>query len=171
MVRTVFALTRKTDYALIAMTSMTKDQGLVSARGLASRLNLPLPVLRNVLKQLSQGGLINSSRGQHGGYQLARPADRITLVDLIEAIEGPLHLVMCCRPIDDPQRQACEREDTCAVKRPVQRVHGLIKQLLGHISLAQIAMDDLPSDITAISSNGTQRRVNTGAARIPITNH
>jgi Rrf2 family protein len=91
----VFALTRKTDYALIAMTSMAKDHGLVSARGLAIRLNLPLPVLRNVLKQLSQGGLINSSRGQHGGYQLARPADRITLVDLIEAIEGPLHLVMC----------------------------------------------------------------------------
>jgi Rrf2 family protein len=165
----VFSLTRKTDYALVALTSMAAEGDLVSARDLARRLNLPLPVLRNVLKRLAQVGLISSARGQQGGYQLAREAEAISLVDLIEAMEGPLRLTMCCRPEGDPERCACEREDACAVKRPVQRVHGLMKQFLSRISIAQIAADDMPQDLFTMVAAGN--RLNGSAHRIPITNH
>jgi Rrf2 family protein len=143
----VFSLTRKTDYALVALATMAQQSERMSARGLADRLNLPLPVLRNILKQLTQQGLINSTRGQQGGYHLARGPERISLVELIEAMEGPLRLTMCCRPENDPQRHQCDVEDTCTVKRPVQRVHRLMKQFLSHITLAQIADDDLPSEV------------------------
>lgn len=165
---TVFALTRKTDYALVALTSMATDGDLVSARDLAERLQLPLPVLRNILKHLAQEGLISSARGQQGGYQLARDAATISLADLIEAMEGPLRLTMCCQPEGTAERCACEREDVCAVKRPVRRVHGLMKQLLSRISLAQIAADDMPADLLSMVTN---TRLNGTANRIPITNH
>ncbi len=146
----MFSLTRKTDYALVALTAMVHERHLVSARGLADRLNLPLPVLRNILKHLTQVGLINSTRGQQGGYQLARTAEEISLVDLIEAMEGPLRLTMCCRPSGDPDRDKCDLEGSCMIKRPVQRVHALMQQFLSRISLAQLAHDEVPREVQVL---------------------
>ena len=164
----MFALTRKTDYALVALTAMASASEMISARGLADRLNLPLPVLRNILKRLTQVGLVQSARGQQGGYQLARDAQAISLVELIEAMEGPLRLTMCCRGADDPEREACEREGVCSIRRPVQRVHGLMRQFLSRVTLAQIAADDLPSDLTTMMSGRVESN---GHRRIPVTNH
>lgn len=167
----MFALTRKTDYALVALTAMVDEPALVSARGLADRLNLPLPVLRNILKHLTQVGLVNSTRGQQGGYQLARTAEEISLVDLIEAMEGPLRLTMCCRPESDPSRHQCDLEHTCSIKRPVQRVHTLMKQFLSRVSLAQIAADDVPQNIAVLVESNVCPCQSRSEQSTPATTH
>ena len=73
----MIVLTRKTDYALVAMAHLAHhpgEEGISSARDIADRYHVPLPVLMNILKTLNREGLVISVRGARGGYRLARPA-------------------------------------------------------------------------------------------------
>ncbi len=80
----MLSLTRKTDYALIAMAELARRAPtMVSVREMSQRLGLPLPALTNILKQLTRSGLVTSTRGPNGGYRLARDPDRITLSELM----------------------------------------------------------------------------------------
>ena len=133
--------TRKTDYALVALAGLARRiHGSSSARDLADELKLPLPVLRNILKLLASRGLLVSSRGPSGGYQLARPAGDITLAQVIEVIEGPIHLVRCCSPTDDEEHQ-CQLVDSCLIKGNVLRVHESLLDFLNRVTLAELAPD------------------------------
>ena len=90
----VLALTKKTDYALIALSELAKRSDVViSARGIAERYGVPLALLTNILKGLNRAGIVKSERGAHGGYRLARPAESVNLHELIVVIEGPLRLL------------------------------------------------------------------------------
>ncbi len=144
----MLSLTRKTDYALVAMVDLA-DQAdrRWSSRDIANRCDLPFPVLTNILKQLTQHGLVTAVRGPHGGYQLARRADEITLIDLIEAIEGPSRLTLCCQDSSETDAKSCDIESSCRIKSPVRKVHEGLRNVLGHVTLAQIACDDVPVDL------------------------
>ena len=67
----MLSLNRKTDYALVALAGLCAADQRLSARDLAGRLQLPLPVLRNILKVLTQRGVLRSEQGSRGGYRLA----------------------------------------------------------------------------------------------------
>ena len=89
----MLTLTRKTDYALIALSHLAANQGrIVSAREIAGKYRVPLALLMNLLKLCAAAGLVESVRGARGGYRLGKPPEKITLVELVEAIEGPLKL-------------------------------------------------------------------------------
>jgi Rrf2 family protein len=154
----VFSLTRKTDYALVALADMAGDpSGPVSARDLAERLRLPLPVLRNILKHLSQAGLVRSTRGQQGGYRLARRPEEISLAELIEAMEGPMRLALCCgdqHGRNNGEAADCAIETSCSARGPVRKVHGLVRGLLDRITLAEIARDRVPMRIEPPDAGG-----------------
>ena len=69
----MLSLTRKTDYALIALSHMAHDpEGCCSAREIATRYRVPLPLLMNILKLLTRRGFAKSARGPHGGYRLVK---------------------------------------------------------------------------------------------------
>lgn len=92
----MLSLTRKADYALVAAVYLARRQaeggGPVSAREIAEQFDLPRPLLMNVLKQLAGAGLLRSVRGANGGYGLVVPADRLTVLQLVEAVaEGDEH--------------------------------------------------------------------------------
>ena len=94
-------LTRKTDYALVALAGLARHPAAyASARDLAGQLQLPLPVLRNILKQLAAAGLLASTRGPSGGYKLA--------VDSVGAGVGETVLVL---DEGNSARQLLEVED------------------------------------------------------------
>jgi len=85
----MLCLSRKTDYALIALSYMAGRQGQVcSAREIAAAYALPLPLLMNILKTLHRKGLLRSTRGTKGGYGIAAHLDAASLYDLIEVLEG-----------------------------------------------------------------------------------
>jgi Rrf2 family protein len=133
--------TRKTDYALVALAGLARrNHGSSSARDLADELKLPLPVLRNILKLLTTHGLLVSSRGPSGGYQLARPAGEISLARVIEIIEGPIHLVRCCSPTEGDEPQ-CQIVDSCLIKGNVRRVHESLIDFLNRVTLAELTPD------------------------------
>ncbi|MCH8823906.1 MAG: Rrf2 family transcriptional regulator [Planctomycetes bacterium] len=133
-------ITRKTDYALLALASLAnlEPQG-TSARELSERLHLPLPVLRNILKQLARSGVLKSTRGTKGGYRLAKPPSEISLAELVEAIEGPLRLTRCCPTPENESEQECKLEETCIIQMNVRKVHARLMEFLGEVKLAEIA--------------------------------
>lgn len=138
-------LTRKTDYALVALAGLAHmDRSSASARDLAEELKLPLPVLRNILKVLTSHGLLISSRGPSGGYQLARPPEQITLAQVVEVIEGPVQLARCC-PVQGVEADApCRLEDSCLIKGNVRMIHESLMRFLNNINLAQVVPDREP---------------------------
>lgn len=149
----MLALTRKTDYAVLALADLASKPGrLVRAREIAQELGVPEALLINILKQLRQYGLVASSRGPRGGYCLARPPEEITLVQLIEAVEGPIRLTQCCHEHGDVSEARCELEPSCRVREPVRRVHDSLQRFLAQVTLAQIANDTVPVQVTMFTS-------------------
>lgn len=172
----MLSLTRKTDYALVALASLARSTKRgpkggpaeplrASAHDLADELHLPLPVLRNILKTLAQHGLLSSTQGSSGGYGLAKPANDITLADVIEAMEGPMRLAVCCPIAEGAAEQHCFREDSCRIKATVRRVHDSLRQFLDTVSLADIASDRVPAAGKRVRSS---RRKSGGTTRLPI---
>ncbi len=138
----MISLTRRTEYALIAVTYLARHpERVISAREIAARHRVPLPLLMNVLKVLASGELVTSVRGAKGGYRLADPPEDISLARVIEVVEGPIRLVRCAGPRSGRGKEPCVRNDTCPVRRPVQKIHARLRQFLGEVSLAQIAAE------------------------------
>jgi Rrf2 family protein len=139
----MLTLTRKTEYALIALTHLARVNGeVVSARDLADKHAMPQPLLMNILKQLQRGGMIESVRGARGGYRMHVSPAEISLARLIETLEGPFRLVRCAEPDDGESVEGCELSGGCPIKSPAARIHERLKDFLDNVSLAEIAHDD-----------------------------
>lgn len=126
-------ITKIADYGFILLAHMAQqDQdSLHNAKDLSENINIPLPTVSKVLKILTQGGVLKSHQGSKGGYSLTRPASKITAVEILEAIEGPLAITDCS------SEEGCERN--CVVSPSWQRVNGTIIKVLKELRLADIA--------------------------------
>ena len=135
-------LSKKADYALIAMKHLTlhNDSGAASAREIAEQYDIPIELMAKVLQRLVRGGLLASHHGTRGGYQLARGATQISVADVIQAIEGPVSVTACST--EDGQ---CEQYAKCNVRDPLWRVRERILAALGECTIAELAAD-IPSD-------------------------
>ncbi len=91
-------ISAKVDYAIRALAELAAAPGLVTAEQLASAQSIPPKFLESILSQLRSGGLVSSQRGSAGGYQLARPADEISIAEVIRELEGPIATVRGVRP-------------------------------------------------------------------------
>ena len=129
-------LSKKTDYAIILLTHLGEVGNHVSAQKVAAHYQLPYPMVANILKQLVSSGLIESTRGQRGGYVLARPADEIKLSEIIEVIDSPFSLVECAHDED-----LCKIYQCCPTQRPLIALHNKIQQFFEETSLAAIISD------------------------------
>jgi len=90
----------KVDYALRAMLELAAAGGLVKGEQLATAQGIPQKFLESILIDLRHAELVASRRGVEGGYALARPAERISVADVIRAVEGPIATVRGARPED-----------------------------------------------------------------------
>jgi Rrf2 family protein len=105
-------LTQECDYAVRAvleLAQLPKDQRLYS-KIIAERQDIPAPFLAKILAQLAQHGIVDSQRGPQGGVRLVRPAHKVSLLDVVQAIEGPVALNRCAR-----QPELCDRSSFCPV--------------------------------------------------------
>lgn len=149
----MLSLTRKTEYALIALWQLARCDGeVVSARDIAQQHGVPLPLLMNVLKSLHRKGLVTSVRGASGGYKLAIHPAEVNLRELIEAIEGPVELIRCASTNGDAEAvegdgACCDLLSGCPIRKPVQRVHERFIGFLNEVSLAELIRDDSLMDL------------------------
>lgn len=142
----MLALTRKTEYALIAMSHLAaRLNEVVSAREIAESSGLPLPILTNILKTLAHAGVVRSTRGASGGYGLAKSIDAITLHELIATIEGPFQLVQCAlADTASNGRSPCQLEPSCPIRTPVYKIHDRLKDFLEGVTLAELMQSPPP---------------------------
>ncbi len=98
----------------------------------------------NVLKRLNRTGHVNSVRGAHGGYVLKVRPEEFSLAALIEAVEGPVHLVRCSNPGHDDARP-CTLTSRCFIRRAVLRVHKRMRDFLDGVTVAEIAREEDPT--------------------------
>jgi Rrf2 family protein len=92
-------ISARSDYGIRALTELTALGGASqTVTELAAAQDIPARFLQNILLQLRRRGLVQSQRGTEGGYRLARPADRITLAEVMRALEGPLAGIRGARP-------------------------------------------------------------------------
>lgn len=140
-----FNLTRKTDYALIALSRLAKEQngegGPLSARQIADEYNLPLPLLMNALKELHRAGVLCSRRGAGGGYLLCDEPGRISLQRIIEALEGPVTVTLCGDDNHEDLDEPCQFMSLCPISEPITRFNGLLKNFLDSITLEDLIRD------------------------------
>lgn len=127
-------VTRLTDYATVVLTALAQaPDRVLSAAELAEHARLELPTVSKVLKPLAHAGLVTSFRGANGGYRLARPAAAISLIEVVEAIEGPLGMTEC-----SGDHRHCEHEPHCGVQTHWRRVNDVIATALRDVSLADM---------------------------------
>ena len=101
-----------------------------SAREISERFGVPASMMMNVLKELSASGYVESVRGAHGGYRLARDPDQINLGDLIATIERPVRLAECVTDAAGEDECTCELMARCPISDPVHRVHRKLADFL-----------------------------------------
>lgn len=151
----MLSLTRKTEYALRVLADLAgNSSGRCSARLLAERHKVPARVLTNILNQLSRHGVVVSVRGANGGYRLSRSAKRISLMAILEAIEGPFQLTRCCPTNFDIEDQDCEARPDCRIKECIHTLHSYIRQLLERVTLDEVACNSLALGIDAVVDGG-----------------
>lgn len=129
-------LSRKADYALLILSYLHQKQGGGTARAVAEKFGLGRPFVANILKELGHHGFVASSRGVKGGYALARPADTITLAELLESIEDGFRLTVCNTTAREHDH--CALEGACALKAPLAGVHQRLIEVLRGITLAEL---------------------------------
>jgi FeS assembly SUF system regulator len=131
-------VSKLTDYATVVMTVLADDMavagdGVLSAQDVAERARLELPTVSKLLKQLAHAGLVESFRGVKGGYRLARAPARITIAEIVTAMEGPIGMTEC-----GAHAGVCDHESHCGVRVNWQRINHAIAHALASVTLADM---------------------------------
>jgi Rrf2 family protein len=146
---------RMADYGVLLLGHFARNElSMASASDLAGIFHMPRAVVANLLKEFGKAGLLESRRGLHGGYMLARDPTDISLFEILSVVDGPVRLIDCATADDDSKADAssaCEYEDVCHSRNPLVSVNRQIIGFLEDISLAGLMSDSPP--IAAIESN------------------
>jgi FeS assembly SUF system regulator len=127
---------KKADYGFIALKylAMHSRAESYSAADIAEVYKVSAPLMAKVLQKLAKDGLVAARHGSSGGYTLARDPSQITALDVIRAIEGPLFIASCVT-----SRGECGVSTTCSIREPIRRVNDSIVDVLGKVTISQIA--------------------------------
>jgi Rrf2 family protein len=143
-------ISAKSDYAVRALLTLAAEGNAKPVKGefLATSQDIPVKFLENILVDLRRAGLVMSQRGAEGGYRLSRPADAITLADVIRAVDGPLANIRGVRP------EGVEYE---GVALPLQEVwiamRAALRSVLEAVSLADVTSGSLPPAVKTLCAD------------------
>jgi Rrf2 family cysteine metabolism transcriptional repressor len=130
----------KGEYGVRLMVQLARHYGMgpASLAGIAAEEDLPRAYLEQLVVSLREAGLVVSTRGAHGGYELARPPEAITMSAVLRALEGPIAPMFCAT--DDPEHAlVCDRSSRCTVNLLWVRVRDAITSTLESMTLADLA--------------------------------
>ncbi len=128
-------LSKLSDYGIVILAAMAETQEVShTAHSLAGRTRVPRPTVSKLLKALSLSDLVRSVRGRNGGYFLSRSPDKISVTEIIEAIEGPMAITEC--GLDGG---TCELEAHCHTRPHWRHINHAIRNALEGVTLQQLA--------------------------------
>jgi Rrf2 family protein len=131
-------VTRRTDYAIRLLVALAQkpDGSYVSATELAATQQVPRAVARSILSALSRSGLVVGRKGAGGGMGLGAPPDRISLLSVVEAVEGPITFSLCTT---DPEY--CGYAEECSMHRVWRDAENLVRGFLASHTLADLGAE------------------------------
>jgi Rrf2 family protein len=137
-------LTARSEYGMLALIDLGVrfGEGPVSARGVAERQGIPMKFLEQLLAAMRKAGLVSASRGAHGGFTLTRDPSLITVLEVVEALEGPLAPTSC------DGGQLCGRSGICAAAGVWSRATEALRDVftttsVGDLCSRQVAFDNV----------------------------
>ena len=146
-------LTRQTDYAMRAVLYLATSP-LASIKEIAEAQSVPQEYLAKILQKLARAGIVTTHRGVGGGVSLARVPEKISMLDVIEAIEGNVALNRCfIKPSE------CPRESFCAMHDELDRIGSSLAAMFGKVNFARLARDE------AARTGSNSARVSGNSAR------
>ena len=127
-------LTRKTEYALIALRHLrlVDVDKVVSTKDIATNYNIPRPLLAKVLQELSQSEFVEPVQGPKGGYKLKANLDNITMTQFFEIMEGPLGIMDCYFGSN------CELIDSCNIRTPINQLNQSMRTMFDNMTLNEV---------------------------------
>jgi len=139
----------KVDYALRAVIELEANgDGPVKGERIAQAQAIPLKFLENILGDLRHAGVVRSQRGVEGGYWLARPADEITVAEVVRAVEGPIANVRGVGPETVEYVGSAER-----LREVWIAVRANLRAVLEHVTIADLARGELPAAVEELAAN------------------
>ena len=155
----MFKLNRMTDYAIVVLGALAHRQGEILATAqLAELTGLNQPTVAKVAKTLMAADLLETQRGAHGGYRLAQPAAATSLVQIVEAMEGPIAVNDCV----DGAQAPCAVSNCCFMSRNWNRVNLAVRNALSDLSL-----EDLIDPAQLFTPTGHQPTADHPASAVP----
>ena len=144
----MFKLSKKADYALIAVRHLAAHRSEVSlsASDIAEVYGISAPLLAKVLQRLAKNGLVTARHGSTGGYQLARHPELISALDVINAVDGPVVITSCVT-----NHGNCDQSSTCTIREPLRRVNDSIAQVLRSVTISQMTEDAPDGELVGLS--------------------
>jgi len=126
-------LTRKLEYALIALRHMQMNEEKISStKQISKNYSIPLEILAKTLQHMSKLGYINAVKGPYGGYKIHKKIIDVNLTKFIEDLEGPVWLVNCF--IEDN----CSQLNNCNIRKPINQINDNIRSVFNKINLNEI---------------------------------
>jgi FeS assembly SUF system regulator len=143
-------LNKLTDYAIVLLARMSqKGDGVVTAAELSDSTGLPLPTVSKILKCLGKSVLVEAHRGAAGGYKIGRAPSLITMVDIIEAMDGPIAITDC---VEISEHEPCQFVSQCSVHGNWDKVNNAIRDALKAVTLADMIASNAHVDLTKSAS-------------------
>jgi Rrf2 family protein len=143
-------ISAKVDYAVRAAVELAAaaSEKPVKAEAIANAQGIPLNFLENILGELRHAGIVRSHRGAEGGFRLAKPPERVTVADIIRAVEGPLASVRGGPPEDASYVGAAE-----SLPRVWIAVRANLRKVVEHVTVADVAAGRLPGAIDKLAAD------------------
>lgn len=127
-------ISKLTDYGTLVMGGLAAHESeFVNAVDLARAIGVAQPTVAKLLKILTRAGLVESLRGQLGGYRLTMAPEHISVAEIIQAVDGPVGLTEC-----STEEGNCDQEDVCNVKVNWQKISKVVATALQQVSLAEL---------------------------------
>ncbi|ANS62835.1 putative transcriptional regulator [Streptomyces lincolnensis] len=142
-------ISARADYAVRAALQLaaSRDDEPLKAEAIADAQDIPHKFLESILNDMRRGGLVLSQRGVNGGYRLAKPAETISIADVIRTMDGPLVSVRGIRP---PELSYTSPADSLLPLWIALRSN--VREILEGVSLADVASAQLPADVFALTN-------------------
>jgi Rrf2 family protein len=143
----MFKLSKKADYGLIALKHLAnhRQEHACSASEIAEEYGISATLMAKVLQKLAKQGLVAAKHGSTGGYQLARQPDKISALEVLTAIDGPVLITSCVTSHGN-----CDATERCSVKEPLQRVNESILNVLSMVTIAHLSEEKQETSLVGL---------------------
>lgn len=126
-------VTRNTDYALRALCYLSKHEELVAVDELVKKLGVPRPFMRKILQQLNREGILESYKGQRGGFKLRLSPERIYMLDIMRIFQGNVGLNGCFL-----KKDICPNKGRCVLRKRIHAIEDSVFKQLKTINIASL---------------------------------